>query len=124
MFLEETKQSFRGDSAYRFSWGANSSKGRVQKRSETKIIKSDDSYILRDPKTVFVQRFQSTNGCIIVARKYRIERDPLSIAKKIIQGFISDVAFEFTIKNKFLIKRNIICGQRRFISHFAPIRIL
>src|SRR5215213_9396243 len=123
MVFEETKQSFRGNFAYRFSWGTNCSKGWVQKRSKTEVIKSNDSHILRDSKAMFVQRFQNSDGCIVIPRKYSIERDPLSVAQKIIQDLVSDVAFEFTIENQILVKRNIIRREGCFISHFTPIRI-
>src|ERR1044071_2964422 len=99
MVFKETKQSFRGNSAYRFSWGTDRREGWVQKRSETEIIKSDHSHILRNPKAVFVQSLQNADGCIVIPRKYSIERDSLSVAQKIIQDLISDVAFEFTIEN-------------------------
>src|SRR5215211_2569588 len=124
MVFEETKQSFRGNFAYRFSWGTNRSEGWIQKRSKTEVIKSDDSHILRDSKAMFMQRFQNSDGCVVIPRKYSIERDPLSVSQKIIQGLISDVAFEFTIENQLFIKRNIICGEGCFIPHFAPLRIL
>ena len=64
------------------------------------------------------------NGCIIISGEYSIERDPPAIVKKFIQDLISNVAFEFTIKNQILIEGNVIRGQCRFISHFAPIRVL
>src|SRR5215211_5981761 len=123
MVFEETKQSFRGNFAYRFSWGTNRSEGWIQKRSKTEVIKSDDSHILRDSKAMFMQRFQNSDGCIVIPCKYSIERDPLSVAQKIIQDLEGDVAFEFTIQNQTLIKGDTVCGQGRFIACLAPDRI-
>ncbi len=109
MIFEETKQPFCCNSAYRFGGGANCGKGRIQKWSESEIIKPDDRHVFRDADTMLMQSLEGTDGGIIVPCKYSIERDPLSVAQKMIQGFISDVAFEFTIQNKNS-RRREYCG--------------
>ena len=53
---------------------------------------------LGDADAVLVQGFQNADRRVVIPGKYSIERDPLSVAKEMIHGFISNIAFEITVQ--------------------------